>query len=73
MTLVVGAQVPLPAPAVQNNNEKTPRRNDNVTAPRRVSDLLMTVLGTNQRYLTPNESRQMFAKFLKLNKDIKVI
>ena len=67
---VVG--IPAPLPAAQNNNLNSGRKNDNVTAPRRLSSLLMTVLDTDQRYLTPNEFRQVFTKFLKLNKEIKV-
>ena len=47
-------------------------KNTNLTDPRKLSDILMAVLGTEQRYMTPNGLRSVFAAYLKRNQNIKV-
>ena len=52
--------------------EKATPKNTNLTDPRKLSDILMSVLGTGQRYLTVNGFRQLFALYLRRNQNIKV-
>ena len=48
------------------------KKNSNITVPKRLSDQLMNVLGTDQKFLTYNDIRKLLTKY-KMEKKLKVI
>ena len=44
------------------------RKNSNISAPKKLSDQLMEVLRTDQKFLTYNDIRTLLAKYKKENK-----
>ena len=48
------------------------KKNSNITVPKRLSDQLMNVLGTDQKFLTYNDIRKLLTKY-KMEKKLKVL